>query len=545
MTYGKDKVWTDDPRGPHTDIIPTKGHTINIGSPDKPFKHVYADHIVADHGYRGYYPLATEGCQMRFGLVNGAGVRTARSRHIALFDASSIVLIYGNFRQSGGLELLGNNPMNIRASLEKVAGGNLNAQTAPRPWVTARGARLMPLDVGSFLITDPVPFEVNKNERFFVRTGVFTSNTEQYMGGGGLVGGTGIGGLNSGEGAESADRVYDGSGNINISTTGGQCYPVLILGKPRDPSYRPKSIIFLGDSIISGLDDGGFKIQRGGPFERYATGQLSRVYSLNATPKVAYTAFGINSEILGRMENASQSYARRWLAQFHDTVVNNCGTNDLPSLTVAQIKAKIVNIAWYYLSQNKNYIHTTFLPRTTSTDGWLTIANQSVTSFESKRVEVNNWLRDTGPDGFVTNVLSTYKTTKKVAVIDICKNFEMNSQGVYALNGGYWPPAQAASLVTGSITSITGASYTDSIKNWTLNQWKGYVVEITSGAALGQRVSIAGNTANIFETLAIISPTPAVGDTYKIYDPYTRDGLHPTSISNVLIAQNIDLKDFI
>lgn len=74
-------------------------------------------------------------------------------------------------------------------------------------------------------------------------------------------------------------------------------------------------------------------------------------------------------------------------------VINNGSINDLiNNRTALQLQADVAAVA--ALFPRPTYIQTTIGPRTTSTDGWTTLANQTVTSLEAQRVAYNTVLRN-------------------------------------------------------------------------------------------------------------------------------------------------------
>lgn len=57
--------------------------------------------------------------------------------------------------------------------------------------------------------------------------------------------------------------------------------------------------------------------------------------------------------------------------------------------------------------------------------------------------------------------------------------------------------------------------------SWTTNQYQGYVLEMTSGAASGDIRMIQGNTSNTITVTKDFSTTPSIGNTFVIYRPTT------------------------
>lgn len=138
-----------------------------------------------------------------------------------------------------------------------------------------------------------------------------------------------------------------------------------------------------------------------------------------------------------------------------------------------------------------------------------------------------------------------------VDVYDVCAPIEVNSSGVLTPNGGFWLPAPAGSIDTGTVSSANSASITDSGKAWTPSGGsaagqKGVCVHITADAttpaSVGQVFCVAYNSATQLSTLSTTFTTvPSAGATYETYRPYTVDGVHPSSDGYRLMATMIDL----
>jgi hypothetical protein len=75
------------------------------------------------------------------------------------------------------------------------------------------------------------------------------------------------------------------------------------------------------------------------------------------------------------------------------------------------------------------------------------------------------------------------------------------------------------SLDTGIVAIATPTSLTDPTKSWGDNIWAGMFVEITAGAGAGQFRRIISNTANTLVVSPAWTVTPAIGDSYRIFNP--------------------------
>lgn len=65
----------------------------------------------------------------------------------------------------------------------------------------------------------------------------------------------------------------------------------------------------------------------------------------------------------------------------------------------------------------------------------------------------------------------------------------------------------------GTATAGTITSITDTTKSWTINQWKGYDIYITSGTGSGQKATVVSNTATVL-TISTIKTAPDITSKY-------------------------------
>lgn len=127
---------------------------------------------------------------------------------------------------------------------------------------------------------------------------------------------------------------------------------------------------------------------------------------------------------------------------------------------------------------------------------------------------------------------------------DIAASVEVDSSGAAIsrvgynpalTSAGYWPAAVGGTLYTGSIT--TGGNLVDSNQTSPLNTYANDVLKMTSGTTSGQRnLVLVQNNSGSPTYISVGFPNTTIGDTYKIYKPYTLDGTHPTPISHAQVA---------
>lgn len=129
------------------------------------------------------------------------------------------------------------------------------------------------------------------------------------------------------------------------------------------------------------------------------------------------------------------------------------GTNDLgtASYTDAQIRTILNRFLVGYRRAHRRgqqVITATIPPRTTSTDSWVTAANQAVTNSNAARLKMNAWFR-AGCPVEAGNVMSCVLTTDPgigaaipspyvVGNADIADTVEVNASNVLTRDGGRW-----------------------------------------------------------------------------------------------------------
>lgn len=77
--------------------------------------------------------------------------------------------------------------------------------------------------------------------------------------------------------------------------------------------------------------------------------------------------------------------------------------------------------------------------------------------------------------------------------------------------------AYQAAIAATNAGSNTIRTFTDTVQNWTVDQWVGYQIRISVGTCAGQRRRIIGNTATTITVQRPFDTTPGTTDTYAIY----------------------------
>jgi hypothetical protein len=309
----------------------------------------------------------TPAASFAYGPINAAQLsdgtileRTYRMEHTALVSGDGLRLVYVNTH---------NVPIIIRAGVEPT----LNATPVEVVFDSETEITIQPhTSVQSDVIPDVT---LVSGSKFATRTRVsVASSGQKWMLGERNFGGTGKGGVANG------DLHLSGS----ISSSGVYLFgpAKLTLDYPSDDAIKTVAVIM--DSFGGGWPVSAFE-------GIYPTGFFSR------NGEAAFT-FLNSTGAQGSIE-ARRNDVYPLLADF-DNVVEGYGTNDRSSnRTAIQIKNDRLTI-WSQiiaLYPDIRIIAATIAPRTTSTDAWATTVNQTVTTGEAIRLDVNTWLRGGAP----------------------------------------------------------------------------------------------------------------------------------------------------
>ncbi len=237
------------------------------------------------------------------------------------------------------------------------------------------------------------------------------------------------------------------------------------------------------------------------------------------------------------------------------------GTNDVYSdlVTLATLQTRAL-ATWAQHGQAGGRIwQTTLVPRTSSTDYYATVANQTALSQETVRTGWNSWLYDGAPMASGVPVAvgtagasrcGVYDYTGTLAtaasgpsghplhgVIDTATTVEVNSSGVRTRNGGYW--SAAAYAVTDSGTSSgsnTSTTLSDTTKSWAVNSLYGKRVVITSGTGSVEYATVQSNTATTITVGGSWTTTPDATSHYTVDNATAWDGTHPAYPGHLAMA---------
>lgn len=318
--------------------------------------------------------------------------------------------------------------------------------------------------------------------------------------------------------------------------------PFAILGNQKVTDSKAVSII--GDSIAAGSGDYGSPVysgvdQVGYGFVRTALGLSFPNIQLSAGGE--QFAYWGNGTGFGGVALGHQARIRGLMLKYSKFVICTLGTGDIINgATLAQVQVLALKLWNRCVKEGNKVFQCTIMPRSTSTDFWLTTANQTITTsnnFNSIRISFNNWIRAGAPilNGVAVEVGTSGALVAGNTGHPLTNYFEVADAVESSRDSGKWKAPEVTS-VTGTATSGSTTTCVDTTKSWETNQWRGYTFrDVTTGAAS----TISSNTSN---TLTLLSAITAVStsDSYQIFRGIILDGVHPAPFGHALAAAAID-----
>lgn len=319
----------------------------------------------------------------------------SRYQHIAPISGYSLVYVYANFMNSSGGEIDGPNDLTVRAAHEWSSGLIIPVRFG--------GKRVGTVEPGGLLYSDPIGVTQAVGSTFWSRTNVSVTSGQKWPL---MISRAGVAGITK----HTTFTDLTLSGAISDATQFRGYGPIAILAYPNTPGQPVIGIN--GDSISAGSSDGD-------------TGWPTRW--INAKYSMINVSFSNGRWNHWGAPNTS-NWRRATLLDPCTDVIVSLGVNDLIAAqvtTLAQGQAVAI-AAWdRWRLQGKRVHASTILPSTTSTDAWATVGNQTVTSYEAVRVQLNDWLRT--------------KPSQLATVIDAADAAETaRNSGKWKVTGGSW-----------------------------------------------------------------------------------------------------------
>lgn len=339
----------------------------------------------------------------------------SQTRHFARDDISSLQLLISNWWTNGSTtiaEASPGSPMTVTASV------SLDRTT----WypVTWSGLSSGTVADGSNLLSDALAISIANGTQFYIRVwkscaggityaGTYSDSTSDEL----FMIGTSV-----------ADKTTGGTftGNAN-SFFGG---PTAVIGQTRKPT-----VLIIGDSIAYGYQDS---------YTPSVAGDLGKI-----APSIgASLAYIMAARISDSAVDFLASNAKRVsLAQYVTHVIGAHGRNDLDKgRSTAQVEADILSVASLFTVP---VWWDTVSPLSTSTDSWATVANQTTASTNTKRGQVNNWLR--GVPAGLAGVFDTCAAIEN----DVANNDGKWKAGPITGDGQHPNPAGYAAIKTAGV----------------------------------------------------------------------------------------------
>ena len=301
----------------------------------------------------------------------------------------SVRLVFANFYDQ---DLPGLNPITIGARLEDTGGST--------PWtaLTFGGDYNTTISPGGIAVTDPVAVTLQAvttgagtftGYGFAVRMFVGVTSTSMTIP-------TNYYTATYGDSIDTTQTDVTTTSAFTPNTPFWGYGPIAIL------SGNPVSqlVAFIGDSITSGLDD----------FPQYQ-GYTTRWGMRDATLFVKLSQYGETAYQFAQPQNSA---LRRAFADSATVAICAHGVNDGNSgYTVAQCQSNL-QVIWKDLKGRgvKRVYQATITPRSSSTNGWATLGNQTNTGWTPAQLaQLNGWIRNVPPplSGYIEigNVVSS------------------------------------------------------------------------------------------------------------------------------------------
>lgn len=369
------------------------GGVLMLNGPARAAKMWWQDDDATDPVLAAYTGIVATRCSFPSAFSTAVRQSMSRSPHYARADITSLQIIVPNWRTSNispFAEVGSGATASVTASIEYPIGVMTQVLFSGVPTGTVP-------DV-SYLISDAVSVTIPKDALFCVRmfwestTGCFSTFEPLTS-----TGGIGNSGYESGM-SGITDKTMSGTVTSG-STTFAPCG---IIGTTTRPSF-----VILGDSIAHGEGDTTNDTASGD--YGYICRSLGPRYGYLKLTRTGDQAFRCISSPTNRQ--ALCAYASHMICAY--------ASNDIYStaLTVANIKSYLSTIwGWRTVPGGKTY-QTTITTRATSSDGWTTLENQTITSGGAKRIPLNDWIRTlpSGLDGYfeVADLIESSRDSEK------------------------------------------------------------------------------------------------------------------------------------
>lgn len=373
---------------------------------------------------------------------------TALGRFFRLSDAVAVDvagprLVYGNrwFSSTTFLESGGPNRIFVHSAIVVPADSNTGAVVFP---VTFGGASVGVIEPGKLLVADAVPgLVLLAGKTFYTQTWVSVANLGEKWP---LAVPVTVSA--NGEGYAATDLSQNVNAGSGIIGTAVAAYgPLGVLGVSSAPS-----LLGDGDSIglgYSGSDPAGIY-----------TGFISR--ALNGG--FGWVTIATDGERADHVTTAGGIQVRSQAALNCKYAIVHFGRNDLSGgRTAAQIEVDLISHGRVLATMGIKPFACTVPPRTTTTDSYATLANQTVHASEAERVALNVWIRGGMPINATTKAPVAVGTGGAKVAGDVghpyAGKFDTCAGAESSQDSGKWKVTGAANYATTDGIHPTGAVY--------------------------------------------------------------------------------------
>ncbi len=244
-----------------------------------------------------------------------------------------------------------------------------------------RGSRTAVLAAGGMVLTDPFAYRFTAGDAVFLRVNATVTSGDKWPRWAFFS--NGVDTFETG-----ADRTDSGS----FSGTNGYSYRASGF-YARPTTLNQGAVAILGDSISAGA---------GG--NTWMNGFIQRAFGGDYGKSVPHAFAGASGETIANWIDQTKTIYRLSILRGCTSALVQLGINDVGnSRTATQMQNDLLTLYARLRSLGIRRIYqTTITPRTTSTDSWATVGNQTPHANEAARVTVNNWIRanTAGIEGF-------------------------------------------------------------------------------------------------------------------------------------------------
>lgn len=467
-------------------------------------------------------------------------VGTSRTRHVVALDCTDVSLVFTNFKNNSSTV-----SPNLADGEDTAAQDNVKASIlvgGTKYPVTFGGLLTALIDPGATVQSDPLPVTLTAGTVIDVY--VYGNNSTAWYSNQYCAVAGGEGGFQT-----TTDLTAPGSAAVTETVGSPLRGPSAIMGTPLSGSAP--AVLVIGDSIANGQGEAGLILQRGRNVTTPAIGGGGWFGRGLLAAGVGFFNGSVGGDKVTSFITNAGHYRRMIFQANATTVVCEYGRNDLSgSRTDVQIEADLIT-AWS-MFPGKRVIQTTITPRSTSTDGWATLVNQTTAADNPYRVSVNTWLRAGAPVTISGSTVTAVPVGTPGAVLagtgahPLWGVWEAADLVESARDSGLWLINANVRTVTDAAITSAAATLTSATAAFTTADLGRKVIVAGAGTAGGLHISaIVGYTNATTVTLSTTAATTVTGAALTVCDGYTHDGTHPGTYGHTVLAGCVRAADLI